>query len=100
MGIERTPDGGFVATGKGIDAVRLMSLRGMLRLEKLGMKTRAGALRPKMAKELGLSPRASFDVYLAEVEKRIEALKPQVQAENEAGSGATLAATLQKAMAK
>lgn len=47
-----------------IQAVRLLSLRGMLRLEKVGMKTRGGALRPRIAKEFGLSPRAKHDAFI------------------------------------
>lgn len=47
-----------------VQAVRLLSLRGMLRLEKVGMKTRGGALRPRIAKEFGLSPRAKHDAFI------------------------------------
>lgn len=47
-----------------VGAVRLLSLRGMLRLEKVGMKTRGGALRPRIAQEFGLSPRATHDAFI------------------------------------
>jgi hypothetical protein len=47
-----------------VQAFRLLSLRGMLRLEKAGMKTRNGALRPQIAKEFGLSPRAKHDAFI------------------------------------
>jgi hypothetical protein len=88
MSIRTTPlpTGGSVtvATGAGIDAIRLLSMRGMLKLEKLGMKHSRGALRPRIAKELGLSPRASHDTYLAAIEKLLDAAKQKVANENAA----------------
>lgn len=59
-------------TGAGIDRFRLLSLRGMLRLEKAGLKTRGGALRPRIAGELGLKPRDNYDKYIAEINSRLE----------------------------
>ena len=38
MSIKAIPNGGIVATGKGVDYMRLASLRGMFRLEMQGMK--------------------------------------------------------------
>lgn len=58
-----------------IQAVRLLSLRGMLRLEKAGLKTRGGALRPRIAKEFGLSPRASYCTYIAAISVILEQYK-------------------------
>lgn len=63
-----------VITGN-ISAFRLASLRGMLRLEKAGLKTRGGALRPRIAAELGLSPRASHDVFIEEISRRLQELE-------------------------
>ena len=57
-----------------IARVRLASLRGMLRLESAGMKSRGGALRPKIAAEFGLSPRAAFADYIKAVEARMQEL--------------------------
>lgn len=51
---------------------RLCSLRGMLRMESKGMKSRGGALRPQIAEELGLKPRDSYDKFIKEVQKRID----------------------------
>lgn len=52
---------------------RLCQLRGALKMEKIGLKGRGGALRPQIAAELGLKPRASYDDFIAEVQKRIDA---------------------------
>ncbi len=57
-----------------VDFVRLCSLRGMLKLEKVGLKTRGGALRPRIAKEFGLLPRASYDQFLEVVQLHIDAV--------------------------
>lgn len=47
-----------------ISYARYASLKGALKLEKVGLKSRGGALRPKLAKEFGLSPRAPYDQYI------------------------------------
>lgn len=49
---------------------RLLSLRGMLKLEAAGMTTRGGALRPRLAAELGLKPRDSHAAFIAEINKK------------------------------
>jgi hypothetical protein len=66
-----------INTPEGIAAYRLLSLRGMLRMEKAGMKTRGGALRPRIAAELGLKARDSHDTFITEIERRLEELKPK-----------------------
>ena len=58
-------------TPEQVAVFRLLSLRGMLKLEKVGMKTRGGAIRPRLAEELGLKPRDSYDVYIARVQQLI-----------------------------
>ncbi len=80
------PSGGSVtvATGAGVDAFRLLAIRGMLRLEKLGMKNSRGPLRPRIALEFGLKPRNSHDVFLARVEELLAEAKAKVAAENAA----------------
>lgn len=50
---------------------RLLALRGMLRLEMAGMKGRGGALRPRIAAEFGLSPRAPREEFIAAIQKRL-----------------------------
>lgn len=63
-----------ISTPSGIAAARLLSLRGMLRMEKIGMKSRGGALRPRIAAELGLKARDSHDTFIAAIEKKLEAI--------------------------
>jgi hypothetical protein len=60
-------------------AYRLLSLLGMLQLQKAGMTTRNGPLRPQLAKELGLKPRDSYDKYIAALEQKLQFLQPQVR---------------------
>ena len=50
---------------------RLASLKGMLKLEKAGLKTRGGAIRPRIAGELGLKARDPHDKFIAEIERRM-----------------------------
>ena len=54
------------------DVFRLLSLRGMLRLEKVGMKTRGGALRPKICNEFGLKKNAPHDEFIAAINRIIQ----------------------------
>ena len=58
-------NGGTISTGWQIDAIRLLSLRGMLKLEKVGLKTRGGALRPRIAAECGLKKTDSYEKFIA-----------------------------------
>jgi hypothetical protein len=82
MGIQTIAGGSTIATGAGVDYVRLASLRGMLRMEKVGMKGRMGPIRPKIAAEFGLKPRDSYDVFINTVQKKMEEVAKLVQAEN------------------
>lgn len=61
-------------TPEGVSYARYASLKGMLKLESLGMKSRSGALRPRLAKEFGLAPRASYDAYIAYCYGRMQEL--------------------------
>ena len=67
-----------VSTPEGIAVFRLMSLRGMLRMEKIGMKTRGGALRPRIAGELGLKPRDSYDLFIETINEHIQLFEGSV----------------------
>lgn len=69
-----------ITTPDGISHFRLASIRGMLKLEKVGMKTRGGAIRPRIAAELGLRPRDSYDVYLAKIEQMLADSRAAIQA--------------------
>ena len=54
-----------VSTPEGIDYFRFSSVKAQLKMEKVGLKSSGGALRPRLAKEFGLSPRAPHDDYIA-----------------------------------
>lgn len=60
-----------------VNYAALATWKANLKMEKIGMKTRGGALRPRMAERLGLKPRDSHDVYIA----RCEELMAQILAE-------------------
>jgi hypothetical protein len=64
-----------VITGKGIDAFRLLSIKHQLKLEKLGLKSSGGALRPRLAVEFGLKPRDSHDKFIAKIEGMLAEIK-------------------------
>ncbi len=66
-------NGTTVATGKGVDVFRFLSVRGTLKLEKMGLKHSGGPLRPRLAKEFGLKPRDSHDMYIAKCQELIDA---------------------------
>lgn len=55
-----------------IEAYRWATIRGALRLEQRGLKSRGGALRPRLAKQLGLTPRAPYEAFLAAVQVKID----------------------------
>ena len=59
-------------TPESISYFRLASLKGMLKLEKVGMKTRGGALRPRIAAEFGLKARDSHDKFITKIEQLME----------------------------
>jgi hypothetical protein len=52
--------------------IRFSSIKAQLKLEKLGLKSRGGALRPRLAKEFGLSPRAKHEEYIAYCQARMD----------------------------
>lgn len=58
----------------------LASWKGALKLEKVGMKSSGGAIRPRIAERLGLKPRDKHDVFIA----RIQELMNQIIAERQA----------------
>jgi hypothetical protein len=61
-----------VVTGDSVNLFRLISIKHQLKLEKLGMKSRGGALRPRLAKEFGLRPRAPHADFIAYCEKKLK----------------------------
>lgn len=53
-----------VFTGGAIHAFRFASLKGQLKLEQAGFKTRGGALWPRLCKEFGLKRNAPYEDYI------------------------------------
>lgn len=70
---------GVVCTGKGVDVFRLASIKGQLELEELGIRSSGGALRPRLAKEFGLPPRAPRAKYIEAVQVRLKEAIAQLQ---------------------
>ena len=52
---------------------RLCSLKQQLKLESKGLKSSGGAIRPRIAKEFGLSPRAPHSEYIKKIEEMLNA---------------------------
>lgn len=52
--------------------VRYASLKGMVSLESKGLKGRAGPIRPKIAAELGLRPRAPYADFIAALQAKMD----------------------------
>lgn len=69
-----------------IEAFRLASVRAQLRLESKGLKSSGGALRPRLAKQLGLNQRDSHERFIEVCTARIDALVAKIQADNAASS--------------
>ena len=57
-------EGVMLSTPTEINFGRFASLKGALKLESKGLKSRAGPLRPQLAAEFGLKPRDSHDKYI------------------------------------
>lgn len=91
-----------VLTGKTEIAYgRLAMLKGALRLESVGLKTRGGALRPKVAAELGLKARDPYPVFIARVvalmEEALAARAAQVAEANAKAHDAAVSEALNEA---
>lgn len=63
-----------ISTSNGIAYVRLASLKGMVNLESKGLKSRGGAIRPRIAAELGLSPRAPYQTFVTKIQERMNTM--------------------------
>lgn len=74
-------DGCTVATGCGIEYVRLASLKGRVKLESVGMKSRVGPIRPFLAVEFGLKPRAPYADYIAAIQAKMDVILAETQKE-------------------
>jgi hypothetical protein len=73
--IEVSPGGSTMITGGHIAVYRWVTIKHALRLEKLGMRHSHGAIRPRVASELGLKPRDSYDKFEEAVKAKIEACR-------------------------
>lgn len=65
-----------INTPEGIEYFRFASIKYQLKMEKIGLKSSGGALRPRLAKEFGLKARATHDEYIAHCVKRMGELMP------------------------
>lgn len=62
----------MLITSEQINMFRFASVRSQLKMEMMGMKSSGGALRPRLAKEFGLAPRAPYAKYIAYCEEMME----------------------------
>lgn len=63
-----------VSTPAGIQYARLASLKAQLKLEAVGLKSSGGAIRPRIAKEFGLSSRAKHSEFIRVIQEKMDAL--------------------------
>ena len=61
----------MIIVGDAISRYRLCVLKQHLKLEQKGLKHSGGAIRPRIAAELGLKPRDSHDKFIAKLEEMI-----------------------------
>lgn len=64
----------WATTPEQIAYVRLASLKAQLKMEKVGMKTRGGALRPRLAAEFGLKPRDTHQKFIDTIQDRMNVM--------------------------
>jgi hypothetical protein len=65
---------GTVATGEHVNVFRWISVKHMVSLESKGMKSRGGSIRPRIAAELGLKPRDSYEKFIEAIQAKISAV--------------------------
>lgn len=73
-----------INTPDGIEFAGYATLKGQLKLEKVGLShsaMRGKKLRPMWAAKLGLKPRDSYEMFIAECERRMDELKAKQQAQ-------------------
>lgn len=75
MAITQTAGGAITVTGDDIAIFQLLAVKGALKLEKAGLKSRGGSIRKGWALRLGLKPTAKHDEVIAEINRRVEAAK-------------------------
>jgi hypothetical protein len=57
-----------------MDYARLARIKGALKLESVGIRTGGVAIRPQLAEEFDLGPRAPYHRYIEVCEKRMKVL--------------------------
>lgn len=72
-------------TPDAIEHFRLSSIKAQLKMEKMGLKSSGGPLRPRLAAQLGLSPRAKHDKYIEVVQAKMDALVAKAAQESAVG---------------
>jgi hypothetical protein len=58
---------------------RWTSIKHQLKLEAAGLRSSGGAIRPRIAAELGLKPRDAYVKYQVAIELKIVSLKSQLE---------------------
>lgn len=62
-----------------ISYVRLASVKGMIRMESRGLKSRGGSVKNKICKEFGISIRTSHDDVIKIIQEKMDAYLTQKQ---------------------
>ena len=75
MAITQTASGAVTVTGDDIAIFQLLAVKGALKLEMTGLKSRGGSIRKGWALRLGLKPSAKRAEVIAEIERRVQAAK-------------------------
>ena len=70
----------FIAsTPEQISYVRLASVKGMVKMEKAGLKSRGGSVKNKLCKEFGISIRTSHDDVIKLIQEKMDSFIAQQQ---------------------
>jgi len=73
----------FIAdTPDAVSYFRFASIKQQLKLEQVGLKSSGGALRPRLAKEFNLKPKAPHADYIAYCESQLTILRARKPADN------------------
>ena len=83
MPITQTTSGAITVTGDDIAIFQLLAVKGALKLEMAGLKSRGGSIRKGWALRLGLKPGAKHAEVIAEIERRVQAAKNPTTATTE-----------------
>ncbi len=62
---------------------RLAQLKGVCNLESKGLKGRIGPIRPRIAAEFGLKPRAPYGDFIAAIETKMQQLLAEKESDKQ-----------------